>query len=158
MENVIKGLHKLAPDEIEEVDKLEYAGLMHRRHNNITFKIVEVTDKQVSIQAAQGKNPSGNYFNKKRLIELVHEVFDRHIIGKRIVAHAIPYEESPVDTVDEKWIQSQMLETGTKLKDIVRDTGLNNTQLSTMLNGGKPFSQVMKAMFYFYFMSKKGLS
>ncbi len=158
MENVIKGLHKLDPNEIDEVDKLEYAGLMHRRHNNITFKIAEVTEKQVSIQASQGKNPSGNYFSKKRLIELVQETFTRHLPNKRIVAHAIPYEESPVNKVDEKWIQAQMLETGTKLKDIVRETGLNNTQLSTMLNGGKPFSQVMKAMFYFYFMSKKGLS
>jgi len=138
----------------EEINKLEYGAAMHRRYSNISFKIKEVTDKQIIIQVIQGRTPSKNYADKQRLIETVHALFDKHAGNRKVIVQPKVYEETPVNEVDASWINDHMLTLGTKLKDIEADTGLNKTQLSALINGNKPISQVTKAMFFYYFAFK----
>lgn len=153
----IKNLHLLpqsfSPDAIE---KMEYAATEHRRHNGIVFKIIEYNakTKKVVIQIRQEKNAAGVYHNKKRLLEIVPETFGRFFPGIKISVQPIPYQESPVNKIDIAWVKDKMLTTGTKLKDIEADTGLNYTYLSSLINGNEPLGQSMKAMFFYYFMSK----
>lgn len=159
MKNITKGLSvvetELSPADIE---KIELAAMMHGRHSNITFKFVSLDSNSVTIKVIQGKSAAGNYQNKKRLIEIVHETFDSFFPGKKIHVQPVPYEESPVDKVNAEWIQKKMLDSGTRLKDIAKETGIEQTQLSAAINGGRPLSQVTKAMFYFYLMNKVGKS
>jgi len=150
----IKNIHLVNDLEPDVIEKMNYAAVMHRKHSRITFKIVEYSATEIIIRVVQDKNPNGNQFEQKRLIEIVHETFDQFFPGRKIKVHPIPYSESPVDQVDSKWIEEKMLATGTKLKDIAKDTGLNKTQLSALVNGQKPLSQVTKALFYYYFMNK----
>jgi DNA-binding Xre family transcriptional regulator len=44
-----------------------------------------------------------------------------------------------------------MLKKGVKFNDLVTDTGLDKTNISAWVNGKRDMSQIVKAMFYFYF-------
>ncbi len=88
--NQIKGLAKLNISE-DVLDKLEQAAVLHRRHSRIEFKIVEATDKAVTIQVMQGKSLAEKYFDKKRLVEIVQETFDRFFPGQKVIVRPITY-------------------------------------------------------------------
>lgn len=155
MDNIIKGLNNLKGIDQAVIDKLEHAALLHRRHSRIEFKIIEATEKSVTIQVVQGKSTAENYFQSKRLIEIVHETFKAALPGTKIIARPIPYTASPVEQVDVKWIRGKMTSTGTTLKQLVDDTGLGKSNLSSILNENVPLSQVMKVVFYYYFAAKE---
>jgi predicted Ser/Thr protein kinase len=65
-----------------DLDEMEAAALMHRRFSSITFKVVDVTDRKILFQVVQGKSFQENYQTAKRLIEIVHETFDRFLSWK----------------------------------------------------------------------------
>lgn len=153
----IKNIHKVVGLSEKELTMMEYAGLQHRRHSSIIFKIVDFEPKKVTIQTVQGKNAHGKYQDRNRLIELTKETFDRFFPDKSIIVHAIPYVESPANKVNAKWVNKKMLETKTKLKDLADDTGIDHTQLRTLITetNPRPMSQPMKAMFWYYFAWKE---
>lgn len=155
MKSVIKNIHLLSDIEPGDLDKLEVKAFRYLRSSNITFKIIENTSKIVTIQIIQGKSKDKKYMEKKRLIEIIDETFDSFFPEKSIRSQAIPFKESPVEAVDAKWITKQMFKTKIKLKDIVVDTGIDNTQLSALTNNTRPLSQPMKALFWYYFETKR---
>jgi len=136
---------------------MEHAALQHQRYGNITFKIIDINDKKVVIQVAQGKNAQANYQTAKRLIEIVTETFGRFFGDRKINAGPIPFVESPANQVDYKWIQKQMEKQDLKLKDIANDTGIDKTQLASVISGDRPLSQPMKALFWYYFAAKENV-
>lgn len=154
MYTIIKNIHLLVPVLKEGlISKMEYAGHEHRRNANITFKIVEVTDKKIVFQVVQGKSAQNNYQTAKRLVEIVSETFGRFFPDRKIIANAVPYKEPDCNHVTHEWIVDKMKETGTRLKKIADDTGIDYPNLSTIVNGGS-ISQPMKAMFWYYFLAK----
>ncbi len=72
-----QGLAKITNLSQDVQDKLEQAAVLHRRHSELDFKILEATKKEITIQVVQGKSPTEKYFDTKRLVEIVHETFDR---------------------------------------------------------------------------------
>jgi|GEM_PF-353804 len=153
--NKIKNVHLLSDIDENGIKKMELAAIAHLRNSGITFKIVENSDKEVVIQVRQEKHSAGNYHSKKRLIEIVHETYDRFFHGKKIKVGALPFQESPVSAVDADWINRKMLATGTRVKDIANETGINRPWISTLLGGDEPLSQPMKALFWYYFKDKE---
>jgi transcriptional regulator with AAA-type ATPase domain len=121
-----------------DIDKMEHAALQHLRYSNITFKIIDLSDKKVVIQVTQGKSAQANYQTGKRLIEIVNETFGRFFSDRKINVGPIPFVESPANQVDDKWIQKQMEKFNIKLKDITADTGIDKTQLSSVVSGDRP--------------------
>jgi hypothetical protein len=155
MENIIKGL-TLLPKEVskETILEMEQAALVQARQANLEFKIIEVKDKNVVIRVSQDKEAE-EFYSRDQLIKAVHETFFSFFPGRRILVHPFPYKRPPVDDVDIEWINKKMLHFNIGLKQIVADTGLNKSSLSTLINGGKELSQSMKALFYYYFECKK---
>lgn len=154
--NQIKNIHLL--DGIVkpgDIDKMEGAAVLHKRHSSIEFKIVEASPAKITIKISQGKSFTGIYHPAKRLIEIVHETFDRFFTNQKVIVHPIPHKENPINRIDVSWINDRMLKTGTKLKDIANDTGIDYTQLSGLITGSRNLSQPMKALFWYYFLSKK---
>lgn len=141
----------LAPADLE---KMEHAATSHKMFSNITFKIVDVQKKAVEIQVTQEKSAADNHATVKRLIEVVHETFDQFFPKMKIHVHPIPYTPAPVEVVSPEWITRQMTDGGIKLRQISKDTGIDYTQLSSLVSGARPLSQPMKAVFYYYFLSK----
>lgn len=129
--------------------------MQQHRYASITFKIISVTDRGINVEIRQSKSAAENYFDAKRLVEIAHETWDPFVEGIKVMVGSQPYRRPPVDVVDHLWIHKEMVRTGTRIKDIAEDTGVDYTTLSALSNGDKPLSQGMKAMFYYYFMAKK---
>lgn len=154
--STIKNIHKLSgiltP---EQIAKLEAGAGLHRRHSNIEFKILDVKDQpalsEMTVRVTQGKHLSGNYADIKTLIDRTRELFKPFVKDRMIYVHAFPFLGSIIDSVTPEWLSEKMLKKGVKITDIVTDTGIDRTNISAWINGKRPMSQIVKAMFYFYF-------
>jgi hypothetical protein len=153
MENIIKGIHMANGLTPSKLIKMEQAALVMAREHNLNFKLLMHSDKQVKIEVNQVKG-AAEIYDTKKLTTIVHETFDGFFPGRKVIVHPITYKETPVDKVTPEWIRNKMTENGIKLKEITDDTGLNKSYLSGIINESKELSQVMKAMFYFYFLSR----
>lgn len=148
--SVIKNLNYIRYD-VPGIEKLEAGAALHKRHSNIEFKILSITEYDIVLNVSQGKTISRNYADIKTLILRTKELFQPFFPGKTIHVHAIEFQEAPIEIVDSKWITDKMLHTGTRIKDIQSKTGIDKTNLSAWINGLRPMSQPVKAMFYLYF-------
>jgi len=136
-----------------DIAKLEAGAALHLRHSNISFKILrnDAPDgSTLSIRVEQGKHLSENYADKERLIKITKDLFSI-LKGLTVHVHPVPYIPPVVDVVTPKWLSDKMLLTGTRIKDIEANTGIEKTNISPWINGKKPMSQIVKAMFYYYF-------
>jgi hypothetical protein len=155
MENIIKGLHLLKDVAKPDIDQMEGMAKMYWQEYAITFQIIKVTDSDITIRVTQGNTPDGKYHNAAALIGFTRLVFDIYFPSHKVLVHPAPHVMNPVDVVTAEWIRDKMLTTGTRLKDIVAETGLNKSYLSTLTNGADPLSDMAKAMFFYYFLSKE---
>lgn len=152
---VIINFHRISDlipaDRHGELDKL---ATMHLRNSNIEFKVVGLNGNEISIRTTQGKHLSENYADEATLRTRTKELFQRFLPDHIIYTHAIPYREAIVEIVTPEWVNVQMLKKKIRIKDISVDTGIDKSNLSAWINGVRPMSQPVKAMFYFYFISK----
>lgn len=154
--NIIKNIHKIS--ELISADKLidlEQAANLHLRHSNIEFKVIGIDGENISIRTTQGKHMSGIYADTQTLISRTRELFNRYLPSYTIITHPVPYQPSQTDIVTPEWINKQMLSKITRVQDISNDTGIDKTNISAWINGKREMSQIVKAMFFFYFNSKK---
>lgn len=153
----LKNIHRLSWLSEVDKEKMEHAAREHFRHSNIVFKIehADSTTHTVVFNVTQEKSSAGAYHSRSRLIQVVHESFDRFFRGWKVLVHPHPYIESPVTNVDVSWIQNKMEKNGIKMKDILADTSLNGPYLRSIVAGSEPLSQIMKSFFYYYFKAKE---
>ncbi len=133
-------------------EKLKVAIELQKRYSNITFR--KFTDKkdQLIIEAIQGKSFQGVYFDAKRLREIVHETYDGHIDG--FLAGAVPYDPPAHDVVSPEWLSKQLTDYEIRSKLVAKDLALSKSYFSSHLNGLKPMSNNVQAMYFYYFKSK----
>jgi len=146
----IKNIHLLSISD-NDLKKLEYGAALHKRMSNIEFKILEVNDDSLVIRVSQGKHMSENYADKATLVTRTRELFEPFFPGVKIHPQANPYEPNPVSKIDSTWIKKQMDVLDLRVTDIVKDTGVDKTNISAWANGKREMSQPVKAMFYHYF-------
>jgi hypothetical protein len=158
--NTIKNIHMLELLD-NDLKRLEFGASLHLRMSNIRFKIIEVTEHGITLRVAQGKHLSENYADKKALVELARELFQKFFPDKKIHPQAIAYKANPITQITAKWVKQKMESLNLGVNDIVKDTGVDKTNISAWANGTRPMSQPVKAMFYHYLNSvqreKKGL-
>jgi len=125
---------------------------LHRRYSNISFRLVSANDNEVVIVVHQGESFHQNKFNHKRLREIAHETFS-DIITQHLHVSIKTDIESPPDIVSVDWIVTQKNKHKKRIQDIVNDTGIHKSTISSYINGHKPLSHVVKCLFYYYFKS-----
>lgn len=149
----IKGIELLGISP-SQVETLQHRAAQHMRFSSIDFKVLEVGPEAVAIRIRQGASHAGNYFDAKRLIEITHETFDDLLPkGMQIRTRPIPYRPSPPDVVTREWLQEQRGQR--KTKDIAHDLGIDANMVSAYIGGQRPLSNVVRAMFYYYFTNQK---
>lgn len=132
--------------------KVDAAAAVHKKQSNIEFNILTVEDNTLTVATEQGKTSSGKYANLKTLVKRTHEVFDNVLPPScKLEVQPVEYLESPAATVTPAWINKKMLEKEIRVKQIAFDTGIDRTDLSAWINGLRPMSQIVKALFYYYF-------
>jgi len=154
--STIIDIHKLAglisPAGLEILDE---AAALQKKNSNISFKVIKVTDNEFQIRTEQGKHLSENYADAKLLVQRTKGLFSFFGINKTLHVHPVPYAQSRTDVVNPKWLNDKMLKNGIKVKDIANETGIEKSDISSWINGEKPMSQPVKAMFYYYFSKEK---
>ncbi|WP_207533209.1 XRE family transcriptional regulator [Desertivirga arenae] len=152
----IKGIERLQGIiSDQEISQLNKAANTHKKFSNIVFEIEQADEGELAVLVEQEQNSSGNYANQRTLIKRAHEVFDKVVPGSiKLNVKAQEYFESPTAKVTPQWIEQQMLDKEVRIKQIAFDTGINKSDISAWINGIKPMSQIVKALFYYYFNSR----
>lgn len=153
--NTIKNIHLL--DSIlsdKDKERLEAGAALHKRLSNITFKILEIGDKSITVRVVQGKHLSENYADKKTLVIRARELFEKVLPNMKVHPQVITYVANPVTEVDSVWIKKHMDKLGLRVIDLVNATGIDKTNISAWVNGTRPMSQPVKAMFYYFMITR----
>lgn len=147
MRSLIKNLELIPDGRVRNA--LEDATRLHMRFNRLTFKVKSLDSGTITVQVVQEKNPNGNYLTKNRLVEVTRELFGKHY--DKVIVHPIPYSAPPADDVTPEWVIERIKESGRKNKDIAKDLGISNSELSAYTNRHKSMSIRVRSMFYYYF-------
>lgn len=138
----------------EHLATLRARAEQHRRHASIEFKVLECSESTLVVRVVQERSHAGNYFDQKRLVEIVRETFSELGPWTTVRARPIPYAPAPPDVVTPDWIKAQMEARGLKNKEVAQDMGIDANSVSAFKNGLKPLSGVVKAAFFYYFETK----
>lgn len=131
-------------------DKVE----LHLRFSSIDFEILQINDEFIQIRTTQDKSFAGVYFTGKRLHEITIETFKESLLPRQIRVNTFPFLLSPCDKITPKLVMSIMGTFKIKNKEFETAFGVHKTTISAWANGLRPMSQPVKAMFYYYFISK----
>jgi len=152
--NSIPGIEKLK--EIlttEQLEKLDRSAQRHNQMSNMSFKILSAAGSDLEIEVVQGESRSGRYATAATLTSRAKELFGKLLPNTRLKILALTYSPSPASTVTTKWLEEKMQQRGLRIKQIAFQTGIDKQAISDWVTGKKAMSQLVKAMFYFYFSS-----
>ncbi|MFD2288035.1 XRE family transcriptional regulator [Pedobacter petrophilus] len=148
IENLAK-LENIIPE--EKMLKLETAAERHKAQSNISFTVDSISDEILEVSTVQNETPSGKYASESTLVKRTEDVFSKILPEFKLVVSAQTHLPSPAIVVTSSWIDKKMLEKGVRIKQIAFDTGLDRESISDWVTGKRSMSQLVKAMFYFYF-------
>lgn len=139
----------LEADQLEALDK---AAETHKAQSNIQFNIKEIDGNKLSIEASQSETRSKKYATEATLIKRAHEVFDKWLANFELEIEPTTYGLTPTSVVTPAWLEKKMKEKDVRIKQIAFDTGINRESIAEWVSGKRSMSQIVKAMFYFYFL------
>lgn len=132
-----------------QLDTLQQRAELHRRYSSIDFKVIEARPDAVVIRIRQTASHAQNYFDTKRLVEILKETFGDLVSGRKIEPRPYTFRPAAPDVVDAAWLQRQRGQT--PIKEIAKDLGMDPNLVSGYIAGNRPLSGVVRAMFYYYF-------
>lgn len=154
MKSVVKNVHRFEGLLSDEAYKsLNIKARQYYNQFNISFKILELNtvDQYLLVETRQGKNPNDQYCDEKNLIDKTQSTFSDLFPDYKIICRTKIYHKPPVDEVTPKWLQETMTKKRISSKQIRELTGIDKSNISSWINGGRPMSQPVKSMFYFMF-------
>ncbi len=96
------------------------------------------------VKVEQVTDTNGILLNQYDLRQRGKQVFpNRHIVPKVFFLDT--------DVVTPLWIQSKMSEVGIYQRDLSRQIGMDETVVSKLINGKRPMTRAVQALFYYYF-------
>ncbi|WP_256003448.1 helix-turn-helix domain-containing protein [Pedobacter deserti] len=150
--STITGIDKLAGQvSAEQLSKLNKAAERHERESSITFSIKYTDEHVTEIECRQQENRSGNYATEATLIKRTRELFSKFLPQSELVILPVTFRPSPASEVTPAWLDQKMNEKGIRIKQIAFDTGVDRESISDWVTGKRNMSQIVKAMFYYYF-------
>ncbi|MBE9598020.1 XRE family transcriptional regulator [Pedobacter sp. MC2016-24] len=152
--STISGINILAQQLTpQQLDHLQKAADLHKTQSNIEFSVLKIEEGILQILVQQGERPSGNYASRSTLIKRAHEVFDKWMPAYLIQVEVEEFRPSITAVVNPAWLERMMEEKEVRIKQIAFDTGVDRESIAGWVSGKKNMSQIVKAMFYFYFTS-----
>ena len=116
----------------------------------IDIEILEIENNTAKVKISQNSLVNGYILNQKMLVERVKEVFE----PTKLKTIVIPLVYSlDVNVINQKWIEDKMQEFGIKRKDILKQLAIDKSSLSLYFSGGRKMNKLVKAAFYFYFLT-----
>jgi len=135
----------------EQITKLGKAAERHQRESSIIFTIKYADEHITEIECRQEENKSGNYATEAALVKRTQELFTRFLLQSQLVILPVTFRPSLASAVTPTWLEQKMNEKGIRIKQIAFDTGIDRESISDWVIGKRNMSQIVKAMFYYYF-------
>ncbi|MEO6524504.1 MAG: helix-turn-helix transcriptional regulator [Mucilaginibacter sp.] len=153
---VILGVEKL--EKIfskQQILELEIAIGEWKEEDSVEFRIksTQISDiyKCISVKVIQPKTQSGSYLHEHEMVSITENIFKPYLTaGTFLVVKAYPHKSVVVNVVTPNWLEERLVKKGVRVKDLALMTGINRTNISAWVNGSRPMSQPVKAMFYFF--------
>ena len=155
MENSIKNIHLLHLENNDK-ERLEAGAKLHKRNSNITFKVISFKDGKKIIRVVQGKNSTEKYLDKNSLIEKTKTLFNsfsENIKFENLIVNAIVYEDHVINSITPDFLKKELQKRNIRIKDVQIAIGLEISNISAWVNGTRPMSTIVQAMFYFFLKS-----
>lgn len=112
------------------------------------IKIEELEDGRVKV--TQTKFEGARLFNQKELISRGRTFYPDP--KYKVVANTYNFD---ADMITPEWVREQMERYGVRPKDLVHQTGIYASSISELINGNRPMSVPVKALFFYYFQTKR---
>jgi hypothetical protein len=135
---------------LDRADEINEISMRYRTTENIYLYHKESEDDAEIITAIQKKKASGSYMDIKMMIAELKQVFADYT-AKKIHVHVTPYQASPLDVVDAKYITDRMRLYKKSTKLMATDLDMTKAQISDMINGNQAIDSPTKAALYYYF-------
>lgn len=87
---------------------------------------------------------TGRIFTQKELLAIGKGFYPR----QHVHPHVFAFEG---DEVTPEWVRERMDAFCIKQKDLIKNTGLDRSNISSYLSGKRPMSKGVKALFFYYF-------
>lgn len=110
------------------------------------FAGIEFEEVDGFVIVTQTKIVDDRVFTKQELLERARALYPAPEFKIRPQVYALDLE-----IVTPEWIQEQINKIGLYNKDITRQLGVTNSEMSLFLSGKKPLSLKVRSMFYYYF-------
>jgi hypothetical protein len=150
--STIAGIEKLnAKLNEEQIERLNRGAERHQKESSLAFAVRYADDHIIEIESRQESNRSGKYATEATLIKRTQDLFSKVLSGFELVILPVTYLPSPATAVTPAWLDQKMEEKGLRIKQIAFDTGIDRESISDWVTGKRKMSQIVKAMFYFYF-------
>lgn len=148
---MIINLNKLTQLSADQISKLDKAAERHQRESSIIFTIKYADEYVTEIECRQEENKSGNYATEATLVKRTQELFSKFLLQSQLVILPVTFRLSLASAVNPGWLEQKMNEKGIRIKQIAFDTGIDRESISDWVTGKRNMSQIVKAMFYYYF-------
>ncbi|WP_291096674.1 MULTISPECIES: hypothetical protein [unclassified Empedobacter] len=124
---------------------MELTELQKTSIKNYKMHGIEIELKDEVVVITQKRMINGKILSNKELYDRAKKVFPDHKI--RPVVYKIE-----LDHITPQWVKDKMNEFEIKPKDLSRQTTLDISTISLILNGERKMNKSVKALFFYYFM------
>lgn len=119
--------------------------IAHLRMNGI---VVTPPDEQGVVTIVQEEANNGRIRTNKELHQLARRLYPDKCYKIRPITFSLS-----LDIVTPEWIRERMKVLNIHTKDLVQQLGITPSEISVFVNGKRPMSRAMRAMFYYYFLT-----
>lgn len=102
------------------------------------------------VKVTQTKFEGARLFNQMELVLKGRTFYPES--NYKVVANTYRID---ADMITPEWVRAQMELYGIKTKDLVHQTGMYASSISELINGNRPMSVPVRALFYYYFQTKR---
>lgn len=117
-------------------------------HLRMSGIVVTPPDEQGIVTIVQEEVNNGRIRTNKELHQLARHLYPDKRYKIRPVTFALN-----LDIVTPEWIRERMEALNIHTKDLVQQLGITPSEISVFVNGKRPMSRAMRAMFYYYFLT-----
>jgi hypothetical protein len=121
----------------------------HYRSMGIDLEILEEQGDEIRVKIAQNRLINGLILNQKQLVERAKAIFPQNY---KVIVTPVVYSLD-LQQITIAWIDAHMKKYGVHRKDFIRQIGVDKSTLSSYLNGTRKMNKLVKAAFYYYFLT-----
>jgi hypothetical protein len=143
---------ELLPIAEEKKKRLSKFDRMYRQNARIFTDVVSFEDNSVILRVEQKERVNNVFLTRKELVERARKMVKDELPDNwKIIVSAVDSNRDDIDKISPDWIKNRMKKLGIKAKHICKNTGIDKSTISSVLNGENELTKWHKTAFYYMF-------